>query len=534
MAFAMSGQKPTEQESRRRKELGERIALLRAKRGWSQELLAERIGVDVGTVRRWERGLQQIRSRNLVALAETLEVEMIHLEQGIDAADNAGGLDVQSDDRDLRLVEFVAWLADASGKPFDEAYRAVAIKAAKLESESTSTRHARAHARSKVGRQDLADAVAEYYGTPADSFRLYEAEVAGRPLSLTVMSRDDWLGLDIDLRSDQERATFDASSPSSPATGPDPVYRACVARLADAEIIDKVLMKNSMYRLTDISISQSKMHPTFTGASFADYALRNGLMEMELTDTLARAAISEAASAADTPVRDSLLPSIETATDLKAHVCTGGPVALFAAARPATDHRPADYVLLIQVRGERVMDIPGKLSTIPKGWHQPVGESSAEARLSTTLLRELEEELLGREDLEQMSAESRRTADVLHHERHPEAMRALLDGTGSFRVRCTGFGINLLSGTFELPCLVVIDDERWWTKWGHLIAGNWETMSIESISTADTDGLTALIHDPRWSNEGLFALIEGLRWLERMGDSKRVAAPAMRVTADDA
>ena len=67
------------------------------------------------------------------------------------------------------------------------------------------------------------------------------------------------------------------------------------------------------------------------------------------------------------------------------------------------------------------MDIPGKLSTIPKGWHQPLSEASSEAKLSTTLLRELEEELLGREDLEQMSDESRRTADPLHQERQPEA-----------------------------------------------------------------------------------------------------------------
>ncbi len=530
----MSSRQPTEDELRRRKELGKRITVLRSKRGWSQEILAERIGVDVGTVRRWEGGLQQIRSRNLVALAETLEVEMIQLERGIDVPDGGEDVDDQRDNRDLRMVEFVAWLADASGKPFDETYRAVATKAAELESESTSTRHARAHFRSKVGRQDLADAVADYYGSPSDDYRFYRAEVDGRPLSLTVMSRTGWVGLDVDLRSDRERATFAASAPSGPASVPDPVYRAGVARLADAEVNDKVLMNNSMYRLAELSIDQSSLNPRFTGASFADYALRNGLMEMELTDALAGVAGSAAVSAADTPVRNVLLPSIQAATDLEAHVCTGGPVALFAAARPATDHRPADYVLLIQVRGERVMDIPGKLSTIPKGWHQPVGESSAEARLSTTLLRELEEELLGREDLEQMSAESRRTADVLHQERQPDAMRALLDDTESFRLRCTGFGINLLSGTFELPCLVVIDDERWWTHWGHLIAGNWETMSIESVSTADTDGLTALIHDARWSNEGLFALLEGLRWLDKFGDSQRIAAPTIHVATGDA
>ena len=74
----------------------------------------------------------------------------------------------------------------------------------------------------------------------------------------------------------------------------------------------------------------------------------------------------------------------------------------------------------------------------------------------------------------------------------------------------------------------MIEDEDWWGQWGHHIAGNWETSAIETYSSMDTDGLGTLIHDPRWANDGLFALIEGLRCLSKLDQSGRVAAPSIR------
>ena len=295
------------------------------------------------------------------------------------------------------------------------------------------------------------------------------------------------------------------------------------------EVNDKVLVNNPMYRLIEMDVGPDRLHPTFGMASFADYALRNGLMEVELIDAIAGSPDGTLAQAEPTPVRDALLSSASAALDLQSYYCTGGPVGLVAIARPALGNKPADYVLLVQVRGHQVMDIPGKLSTIPKGWHQPISESSSEAKLSTTLLRELEEELLGREDLEQMSDESKRTADPLHEERQPDALRALLQTRESFRAICTGYGINLLSGKYEVPCLVVIEDETWWGQWGYQVAGNWETTSVETYSSADTSGLTSLLHDPRWSNEGLFSFIQGLRLLAENDAGDRVRCPNLEV-----
>ena len=509
-----------------REEVGRRIEALILKRNLTHEALAELIGVDVGTIGRWTRGEVDIRSKNVAKLASALEVEAHDL---MAPAVEAGLSDQsQRPQRELRTIAFVAWLADTAQRDFAEIYQAVADRANQLESRPTASRYSKSHARARVSRQQLVDAVADYYDLPANGCDLYTAEVAGKPITLSIATKPEWIGLGIDLRADRETASLGSLIPPvTPPTTPldDAAVKAGVARLADAEVHDKVLVNNPMYRLLDMNVGPDGLHPTFGLAYFADYALRNGLMEVELVDAITQAGTTDANGASSTPVRDALLPSAAAALDLSTYFCTGGPVGLVAIARPARNDKPADYVLLVQVRGNQVMDIPGKLSTIPKGWHQPLSEASSEAKLSTTLLREFEEELLGREDLEQMSEESRRAVDPLHQERHAEPMRPLLGTPDHLRLTCNGFGINLLSGTFEVPCLITIDDEHWWDQWGHLIAGNWETMSVNTYSSMDTHGLAALIHDPRWSNEGLFALIEGLRHLASHDQTGRVAPP---------
>jgi len=477
----------------------------------TQQELADLLGVDVGTVARWERGAQGIRPRNLAAIAKALDVTLEELRTGSPSVAS-----VESSGRDLRTVEMVAWLAEAAGRSFTETYELVCKASDRVEARSAADQYARNYARASIGRQELADAVVDYYQVGEDDW-LYSTEIGGDPITLSIVSKPEWRGLNIDLRADGEESQVVNGQAVKPVDRMSSVvYESAIARLADAEVNNRVLINNPMFRLTAADVVDGRLSTSFGMATFADYALRTGLMEIELVDALLK---SEG-----TPVRDVLLPSFNAAMDLSSYFCTGGPVALFAAARPAAEGRPPDYALLVQVRGNQVMDIPGKLSAVPKGWHQPIGEAAPQSRLGSTLLREFEEELLGREDLEQMSEESKRVVDPLHQERRQPALAALLDNPGAFHLRLTGFGLNLLSGTYEAPCLIVVDDEKWWSEWGHEIAGNWETTSIDCYSSADADSLNALIRDPRWSNEGLFALIEGLRCLAEMGASERVGA----------
>jgi hypothetical protein len=82
-----------------------------------------------------------------------------------------------------------------------------------------------------------------------------------------------------------------------------------------------------------------------------------------------------------------------------------GPLALFAAARPAHHgwRGEPDYVLLIQQRSEQVVNAEHTFAVIPKAFHQPMVEPAMETPLLRTLKREIEEELLNRTDLDQTS-----------------------------------------------------------------------------------------------------------------------------------
>jgi hypothetical protein len=186
-----------------------------------------------------------------------------------------------------------------------------------------------------------------------------------------------------------------------------------------------------------------------------------------------------------------------------------------------------DYVLFTHERSSTVPNLAGKLATIPKGFHQPTGEPAHEVRPSATVRRELEEELLGRQELEQVEPHTHNHVDLLHAQQLTEAMAWLLDRPDAFRVECTGFGFNLVTGNYEFAGLVVVEDEGWWDRFGHLVESNWEAERVNRDSTLDTARLEALVEDPRWGNESLFCLLQGLRRLREVGEANRVAAPTI-------
>jgi hypothetical protein len=214
-------------------------------------------------------------------------------------------------------------------------------------------------------------------------------------------------------------------------------------------------------------------------------------------------------------------------------LCVGGPLALMAVARGGTRRRQGkpDYVLFVQERSARVLNVSGKLAVVPKAFHEPIVEATEEASLSASLERELEEELLGRQDLENLSETAIRLAHPFHSDHLSEPMRWLLERwhTDACRVECLGVGISAVTGNYEFPCLILIDDEEWWTRYGGQVQANWEIAQIHCYSSRDTTGLQALAAEPRWSNEGLFAFLEGLRRLAQLGNASRLALPSVDV-----
>jgi hypothetical protein len=228
-----------------------------------------------------------------------------------------------------------------------------------------------------------------------------------------------------------------------------------------------------------------------------------------------------------------LLPSLDAITDIGSRLCVGGPLALFAAARPGDRIRGGepDYMLPVQQRSDHVLNAARRLAVIPKSFHEPLIDFSDDAQLSATLERELEAELFGREDVDAMIG-MHRHAEPFHLTRLSEPMRWLIDHTdpGQWRMECTGFGFNLVSGNFEFASLIVIDDEEFWSRYGGHVEANWETQGLRRYSSRDRTSLANLVHDEAWSNEGLFAFVQGLNRLGETGGD-RVKLPAIRAGA---
>jgi hypothetical protein len=226
------------------------------------------------------------------------------------------------------------------------------------------------------------------------------------------------------------------------------------------------------------------------------------------------------------PLRDRYLPDLASVLGMADRLCAGGTLALCAIARPASPYRgPADYVLLIQERSGDVVNAARRLAVIPKGFHQPMTDFRADARIGATLRREIEEELFGREDTDNTLTKPY-VADPMHPTRLSEPMRWLMEDSDRLRIECTGLGLNLVSGNFEFAGLIVIDAEDFWDRYGGQVEANWESASLRQYSSLDSESFAELVFDPSWSNEGLFALLQGLRRLKQIG-GERVNVPAI-------
>jgi hypothetical protein len=300
------------------------------------------------------------------------------------------------------------WIAEHSEASFHEVYDRLAARIWQFQRMPEPERRHRAYLRARVTREQLAIALADYYPTPlAEGCALYQVLVDGVPQPTTVLARLEWLRAQVRLGTEAER--FEYLSPSAAPVRVqrlgDNAFAAAIDRLADAELSDTVLTNDAVYRLLRVAVEHERLDAAVTLMPFADYALTMDLLESELVDALVeRDALGPAATTQrrpSLPLRNAHLPSVLHALDVERRVCAGGPVALLAAARPAgpMGSREANYALLVQERSPRVLNAVGKLAVIPKAFHQPTVEPAAEADLSTSLQREFEEELLGREEL---------------------------------------------------------------------------------------------------------------------------------------
>jgi hypothetical protein len=381
----------------------------------------------------------------------------------------------------------------------------------------------RIDARTQVGREAIASTLVEFY-RPTNGYIAYSANVERGPVHTSILTRPEWLDLRLPLGRGFDRAILSDGMDVRPLGLEEIGAQAAVHRVAHVLATGGRMANASLYSLRHIGFEDQGISVELGVTDFLSYALTLDLLEAELVDAIS-AGTPEAHAAL--PLRQRYLPDLAAVTDLEHRVCSGGPVAVFAAARRRSRSRPdrGDYVFLVQQRSAHTLNANRRLAVIPKAFHQPLIDFSDDAQLSATLEREMEEELFGRADLDGAGA-GHRQADPLHLTRLSPPMRALMDHTDAWHVECTGFGLNLVSGNYEFACLIVVEDEDWWGEYGGSIEANWEAEGLQRFSTLDREAVARLVQNESWSNEALFALLQGLRRLADTG-GPRVEPPTI-------
>jgi transcriptional regulator with XRE-family HTH domain len=495
-----------------------RAALAGARKaaGHTQESLAAALHIDRSTVIRWEAGEHAPLPYLRPGLARLLGQSQAQLRALIEEEP-----DPRSLPEGMRVDVGVAfdWLDQHAGWPPGTSRRKVMARLAALDERAL---HRRYGGRAKARRAEVANALSGYYGNGRiHQCGPYRVRRDGRDVVTSIVTRPEWLDLACPLTSEHGGLTLASSTPSDLGEIDNIAVQHAIRRLVEVITLDVRLTNAPIYRLLRFDVLQGSISGALGLASFVAYALTIDLLEGELLDSI----VSEASPRPGSlPLRDRYLPDLDVLLDMSSRLCAGGVVALCAIARPADPYRGgADYVLLVQERSGHVLNTAGQLAVIPKGFHKPLADYRCDAPVGATLRREMEKELFGRSDVDS-TVSPHISAAPMHPSRLSEPMRWLTTVPGALRMECTGFGLNLVSGNYEFASLVVIDDEEFWDRYGGHIEANWESAGLRLYSSLDRELLAELIDDERWSNEGLFALLLGLRRLGELG-GRRVNLP---------
>lgn len=489
----------------------------------TNEAFADTLGAAPRTVAKWHANPSMTLTLEMQAALDTLlarasadaQQRFVQL-AGLPAVSEPSADDVRQVAAQLgearHLHSALTWLDDLQGAQAGASFAAVVAKAARATS-----RAGAADVSQRLDRQALAGQLLDYYsrgsGVPGN---VHLTTAQGRlDTSLVVPERGAGV-LGYGAVGGFELAR--AEQPRVPHASAELVRRA-EERLVRALAGGIRFADQPTYRLLRCDTPPDGTRATFALTTFARYALTWDLLEEEVSGAR-RTGVEPLA------LRDELLPNMESVLTPAVRECVGGTLALTACARPARGDRPADYLLLVQERSGRVVNGAGRMAVIPKCFHQPTNEPRAEVDIRTTLLRELEEELFGRAEVDS-TGEASRFADVLHPSRMTRPLRWLMGSTG-LDIRLTGFAYNLVAGSYEFPALVAVHDEAFWSQFGGDVEANWESTGLTRYSSVDPDGIEELLNDPRWSNEGLVAFALGLKQLAET-NPERVRLPDFEI-----
>lgn len=310
---------------------------------------------------------------------ETLTVRVPAL--GGDSAKQAG-------QDEIDLTAFFDWLDERTGWIRGTAQRRVMARLAKMKAKTVVDQHAR---RARVRRSQIADSLSVYYGDCALECA-YRAYCGKQQIATSVVTRPDWLDLACPLTQGNDQLTLAKAKSGNLSNFDDLSARHAVYRLAASVALSVRVSDTPLYRLLNIAVKPKSIRGAVSLLPFAEYALTMDLLEGELTEAIATNSVTWSGSL---PLRDRYLADLESVFDISSRLCAGGVLALCAIARPPDPYRgAADYALLVQQRSSNVLNATQKLAVIPKGFHEPLTDFRGDTQIGSTLLREIEEELL--------------------------------------------------------------------------------------------------------------------------------------------
>lgn len=351
-------------------------------------------------------------------------------------------------------------------------------------------------------------------------FSLYSFMVNRSTINTVTASRPGWTGLSIPLDNAQELCSYDPKPFRSIKLAVDEDRLA--RYLADA--LQSRIWDADLYRLREVNINDV-LTMRFGGDRFLNYRIAAGILEDELTEALAYSSPADVVNGRSRllPIRSELLSNGESLESYETRMCAGGVLVCFAMKRPVPYD---DYVITLLHRSADIGESPELLSITPGAFHQPTVDARLEVALSSTVYREIYEELFG-------GIEATRDVTLSLEPGwffgRSKPIAWLKENRESVTMECTAMTFGLLRGNYEVMVLVAVHDSEFYWKFLPKLNGNWEVdwENRKYLSTTDTDGIVRTLLTPGWATQTLVSLVEGLRRLETI-DQQR-ASHAVRL-----
>ena len=287
----------------------------------SNEAFAAHLGIAVRTVAAWHQKpglrprpeMQQVLDAALArapaAAGERFAVLTGEPARGVSARADDGTAAADAEHRlitDQNISRALSRLDQLAAWEPGTARRMVAARLTGLDTRDLLDRASR---RSRIDRDDVADALGKYYRCRAGEHGRYGARCGhdGPEIVTSVLTCPGWLDLGCPLTAGDDRLTH--AGPAARADVPlDPgAAGAAAQRLAETLVAGTRFVDMPLYRLTDIRVGKGEIGGSLDITPFASYALTLDLLEGELADALAAGIPPMPGSL---PLRDRYLPDL--------------------------------------------------------------------------------------------------------------------------------------------------------------------------------------------------------------------------------